>query len=641
MTFSLSDKDTSMKKTISISLALCLCTTQATAGLSTSQKADYPIESGFFKELGVSSLEDSTHGLKVYDDANGMRTASYGGSLVMTRKKSNTPQWFHFQSPEIQASCSGLSFKGMFGTIVNWNEIQQQLEEAGSSFAWGVLVGIIYSLPGIGEIFSKLDAWAKKIQAMLADACNGGINAGRSLGEGAKSYANDKVNSWFADDTARAKEVGKDAGNYSDKLTGILDCDPKITKEMGTGFLCSNSKEEVKSDLLLANFSFPSVMGGVLSEYQKTYNLFPVALSDKNKIKTFDWTDNGDIATGVTDEFYQSAALAALISSATGDIRPADELANELHKSLQNIADAQGNQQDKTKIKQGLDDVTKAVKNYQDPDSRCSIDRKNINSVDSVITFLLDGKGGTYVSSDENDKTPVTYDKVIQKVKFPVLYIVNVSGSSSSKGKYAILPSGLYMDSNEVMSNITKFYTDWQGINPTAKKMVQCYLHDTNCSNLSKTLISAPSAKYMAKVYRNTKSEAEKAGLEEQLIYYLKATLFNVIKDSINHYTSLYSSGIGLNSPSSGSIGATGNTTTKENIAAIDSDTAKASSTVQGAGMTFAGCSKDAKELAVIFSESLDKKSEGYKDKTMFLLFSEVFEQDKRNNAAALGEFKK
>lgn len=52
-----------------------------------------------------------------------------------------------------------------------------------SSLAWGVAVGLIYSLPGIFNVFKTINQWAKQIQQLLAMGCQAGIALGQALGE--------------------------------------------------------------------------------------------------------------------------------------------------------------------------------------------------------------------------------------------------------------------------------------------------------------------------------------------------------------------------------------------------------------------------------------------------------------------------
>ncbi len=90
---------------------------------------------------------------------------------------------FAFQPPRATLSCAGLDFDAGWLSIMNLDTLNQLLQQAGASFMWGVVVGLIYSLPGITEAFDKLQKWGRYAQFLGQNACQMGINAGSSLRE--------------------------------------------------------------------------------------------------------------------------------------------------------------------------------------------------------------------------------------------------------------------------------------------------------------------------------------------------------------------------------------------------------------------------------------------------------------------------
>jgi hypothetical protein len=86
-------------------------------------------------------------------------------------------------APGISAGCGGLSIKGMFGSIIGLDRLEAMLKNAGASLAWGIAVGLIYSLPGIGSAFKMINHWAKKIQQLLANACQSGQVIGMAMAD--------------------------------------------------------------------------------------------------------------------------------------------------------------------------------------------------------------------------------------------------------------------------------------------------------------------------------------------------------------------------------------------------------------------------------------------------------------------------
>lgn len=593
---------------------------------------------GFFTDLGATSIENQTSGLKTFTDANGNRVESFGGSLVLKRKQVDYPLWWHFQAPEIQASCSGISFKGMFGAIANLDEIQKQLEQAGSSFAWGVLVGIIYSLPGIGEIFSKLDAWAKKIQAMLADACNAGIAIGKELGEAGKSYAEDKVSSWYNDSAPSwINSVGKDHGSKDTAISGFLDCAADYMNNVGSGTDCLTIKKQIRADLGAGYFGFPSLVGGMLQNYQQQNNNFPIVVSD-NKVTTFDWTNQSDLGMGITDSFYQDAALVTLIIGVTGDAAPAGKLDEVLKPSIMVVnSDTTSKQQKQASLK----DITNAVSTYQDDKARCEVVGAKELTPEQVANFLYYGTSGNIKNpgdSNTSSTTTTISTELLKSLSLPKVTVYKSADSGRSTGNYVILPSKertpISSNGQTVMSQVTDHLANWDGVNNTTKKMMDCYLNDTNCGALSKTLFDAPSARYIAKVYRNTKEPIEKKAVYEKTEFYIRNQLFNVVLEKLNLYKNNYLKAMKIATPSAG-------TTTDGST-----DTNSSNGTEATPHMTFAGCTNDVKTHLVEIIDQFQKYSKklgadlnGNQTESDFFFFLGV--QDKKNNANALGEFKK
>jgi len=89
---------------------------------------------------------------------------------------------FAFQPPRATLSCAGLDFDAGWLSMMNLDTLNQMLQQAGSSFMWGIVVGLIFSLPGITEAFDKLQKWGRYAQLLGQGACQAGIAAGASIG---------------------------------------------------------------------------------------------------------------------------------------------------------------------------------------------------------------------------------------------------------------------------------------------------------------------------------------------------------------------------------------------------------------------------------------------------------------------------
>lgn len=578
-------------------------------------------QDGFFSELGATSIENQASGLKTFTDANGHRIASFGGSLVIKRKAPNYPLWVHFQGPEIQASCSGISFKGMFGSIANLDEIQKQLEEAGSSFAWGVLVGIIYSLPGIGEIFSKLDAWAKKIQAMLADSCNAGIALGKELGGMAKNAAADEISASFPDSTAWVKEQGKGWGGKNDPITRALDCSADLMANIGAGKSCEDLKKQVKADLSVGYLAFPSFIGAVLMSNHKKNSNFPLQVGSEGAIGSpTDWTSaNTNFSGGTPDSAYQDLALASAVISYTGDIRPVDELGDILLESVKTTLSATSTKPEK---EAALATVEKAATQYGDT-QRCILYGAKSVSIDELASFLYEGNSAK-ISIKEGDKTGTPSTENVSKNFFlPAVSAFKSVDAGRSSGNYIVFPTSAHTTMPNVVSNISNHITNWGGVVETASKMKNCYLHDTGCNDLSGTLFSPAEARYIGKVYRNTSDATEKQEIDNMAYMYIQAQLFEVINSKISDFATLM----------------------KHSVSATSADKKKSgdSNPKPATGQLFAGCISpilsSINEIKVAFNKI-------YKDDAgPFANFNNFFQglarQDAKNNQRAVGEFKR
>lgn len=92
------------------------------------------------------------------------------------------PPLFSISPAKVAIGCGGLSIKGMFMQLAGLDRLAQMLKNAGTSLAWGVVVGLVYSLPGVMKAFDFLNHWAKTIQQLLANACASGYALGRSIG---------------------------------------------------------------------------------------------------------------------------------------------------------------------------------------------------------------------------------------------------------------------------------------------------------------------------------------------------------------------------------------------------------------------------------------------------------------------------
>ena len=114
--------------------------------------------------------------------SSSMTTLSGGnGSFRLNQNLLGQPA-ITFQAPSLNASCAGLNWDAGALGLMNIGQFAGMLEQAGSAMAWGVMVGLVYSLPGVGEAFQKLNEWARFIQQAGHAACGIGEQAGLNIG---------------------------------------------------------------------------------------------------------------------------------------------------------------------------------------------------------------------------------------------------------------------------------------------------------------------------------------------------------------------------------------------------------------------------------------------------------------------------
>lgn len=178
-----------LKKTINMGLIGLLSlqtvgSAQAAGGIGSIS----PSDNGFFDDILDSSILNVTpSGMINKKDSNGnIQSIGFHTTSVYFRfgPSFDMPEpIFNFSAPKMSIGCGGLSIKGMFASLIGIDRFEAMLKNAGASFAWGIVVGLVYSLPGIGTAFRMLNEWAKKIQQLFGNACQSGMNLGAMIGK--------------------------------------------------------------------------------------------------------------------------------------------------------------------------------------------------------------------------------------------------------------------------------------------------------------------------------------------------------------------------------------------------------------------------------------------------------------------------
>lgn len=156
--------------------------------------------------LNAASLWDSnsvfnnvTSSSIATDPISGGTYMSGGAIEVRFKTTGSFPPIMSFGAPGLKASCSGITFDAGYAVFMNLERLGQQLSQAGASLAYGVLIGLVYTMPGVEQAFTKLNEWSQWLQSFLADSCNIGTRVGKELGKDAWRGLEKEVNSLTAD----------------------------------------------------------------------------------------------------------------------------------------------------------------------------------------------------------------------------------------------------------------------------------------------------------------------------------------------------------------------------------------------------------------------------------------------------------
>lgn len=162
--------------------------------------------------ISVFSLAGVSHANKVSQVLDGLITVNQSDALKDF--KTSTYQGLSFGSfgfrikqdlldlpvytinpPRASLSCSGLDLDAGFIAALDLGIFKQLLEQGGGTAAWGLMLGLVYSLPGVADTFQKLNEWGRMAQTLGQNACNLGKAVGATIGarlfQGAKNEAED------------------------------------------------------------------------------------------------------------------------------------------------------------------------------------------------------------------------------------------------------------------------------------------------------------------------------------------------------------------------------------------------------------------------------------------------------------------
>lgn len=184
---------------------------------------------GFMGNIGVMANVTAGGSYKTSD-----RTYFSGGSMQMRMKKTTIPPLITFQPPTARVSCNGLDFNAGLISILNLDMIEKLLQQSGTSLAWGILIGLSYSLPSVAKVFDEIQRYTRMLQALEGDACAIGKNIGKALGEDiAEAYNSKKTGEDIASGaksnlSAAMEDLWDDPAGFVKKTSGNVTYDALI-----------------------------------------------------------------------------------------------------------------------------------------------------------------------------------------------------------------------------------------------------------------------------------------------------------------------------------------------------------------------------------------------------------------------------
>jgi len=141
--------------------------------------------------------------------------------------------------PKVSVGCGGLSFRGMFLAFLGLDDLSTMLSDAGTTVAWGIMLGLVESLPSISQTLEQIQAFVRRIQNLISRACQTGIQIG-------SQYKN----------VGMAGAINRGIGNFNALDAKMADKLKKWNSDLGEAF----------SDIITSGDVTDTVKGNMLAE---------------------------------------------------------------------------------------------------------------------------------------------------------------------------------------------------------------------------------------------------------------------------------------------------------------------------------------------------------------------------------------
>lgn len=523
-----------MKKTINFIMAVVFLHVTTIASASTlfnSNSAD-------FGSYGFPTIKTMPNGTGV----------AVGGNYELKLKRSSgTKPIIAITGPSITMGCGGLSIRGMFMSFLGLDELQSMLSDSGTTFAWGIMLGLIQSLPGVSETLAKIQDFARKIQALLANACNAGKILGQNLRKKASTDAVDSLMGGINNlDQDFAKKI-KDANSYIDKVAGEL---------LSSGSISDDKKTEAALQALMpALGNSNGTWDRFLYSYMNTNNIDYFSFIDDiaMNVGTSGWDKTVDLTHGKlkikesvelpyspsvadVDKYRLYAGLLLLMQRyGLSDVNvykasvavPAAIEVIEAYASAITSGDKDAGMKAANVIKK----LFPAAGSNDNTDDYIIVDKKNYNKshIDALVKFLDSGLDATEVADF--------------KVSLPTFTLYSTNGKDDSYS-FAIISQNDSVKNVENTDDWAKLIMGFGNVNDVATAQVECLtMQDNNATttvSVNSTTYNCASlppvfmndAKKMLRVYAQSTPEVQ-SDLKTTIILRNKILLLGAIKSAL------------------------------------------------------------------------------------------------------------
>lgn len=467
----------------------------AILGTSNSQASLWDSNSIFNNVTKMSTSTDPISGGKYI----------HGGAMEVRFKSSGSfPPIFQIGAPSLRTSCRGISFDMGYAMFMNLERLGQQLSQAGTSLAYGVLIGLIYTMPGVEQAFTKLNEWSQWLQSILADSCNIGTQLGKAIG--GELWGD--VSSKFDELTAKIPSPSEHLDTTSELSQRILDVFKKGT---------DRQKKDINASVIQRVFS--DTRSGPISTYINSLDKKGeevVRKAAENSIEIW-----GLDSIGLT---ASSRAIIYLLSSMMDNTAVNEVLIEELGKA----------------IKTSPEKIAELVQEFGDNEkTAATINAKNNIPPEEIIKFLLNG------TDPDNPNT-----SSIENINELKIALVSLNNGQGIKEEYAVLTDNVTAKKTDTFKNFSgyiaeskflvyKTYNDYlanlkkdvQGTNGFTATPKVTAAYPVMFELIRNIILSSPKNTYLSAAY----SDPEVESILNYIAYKNAVALVGVALDNIEH----------------------------------------------------------------------------------------------------------